>query len=107
MVAEIMTVHANVLLVERPDRWNLECDENGEVRTRIYYCDPNRSDQKGALEKNHEYRNYVLGTVCFFYDFFKQAHWTCFHVTTLSTSKASTSKISILLYHTNFLILLQ
>ncbi|PWL80466.1 MAG: hypothetical protein DBY24_05935, partial [Prevotellaceae bacterium] len=26
----------------------------------IYYCDPNRSDQKGALEKNHEYIRYVL-----------------------------------------------
>ena len=33
---------------------------NDEVRTRIYYCDPNRSDQKGALEKNHEYIRYVL-----------------------------------------------
>lgn len=37
---------------EFQDRWNLECDDNGEMRTRIYYCDPNRSDQKGALEKN-------------------------------------------------------
>lgn len=45
---------------EFQDRWNLECDENGEIRTRIYYCDPNRSDQKGALEKNHEYIRYVL-----------------------------------------------
>ena len=45
---------------EFQDRWNLECDENGEIRTRIYYCDPNRSNQKGALEKNHEYIRYVL-----------------------------------------------
>ena len=45
---------------EFQDRWNLECDENGEIRTRIYYCDPNRSDQKGVLEKNHEYIRYVL-----------------------------------------------
>lgn len=45
---------------EFQDRWNLKCDENGEIRTRIYYCDPNRSDQKGALEKNHEYIRYVL-----------------------------------------------
>ena len=29
-------------------------------RARIYYCDLNRSDQKGALEKNHEYIRYVL-----------------------------------------------
>lgn len=45
---------------EFQDRWNLECDVNGEIRTRIYYCDSNRSDQKGALEKNHEYIRYVL-----------------------------------------------
>ena len=38
----------------------LEADQYGEIRTRIYYCDPNRSDQKGALEKNHEYIRYVL-----------------------------------------------
>ena len=37
----------------------LEYSKNDEVRTRIYYCDPNRSDQKGALEKNHEYIRYV------------------------------------------------
>jgi len=38
----------------------LECDRWGEIRTRIYYCDPYRSNQKGALEKNHEYIRYVL-----------------------------------------------
>ncbi len=42
------------------DRQSLEYSKNDEVRTRIYYCDPNRSDQKGALEKNHEYIRYVL-----------------------------------------------
>lgn len=45
---------------EFQNRWSLESGENGEIRTRIYYCDPNRSDQKGALEKNHEYIRYVL-----------------------------------------------
>ena len=45
---------------EFQDRLSLECDENGEIGTRIYYCDPNHSDQKGALEKNHEYIRYVL-----------------------------------------------
>lgn len=45
---------------EFQNRLRLECDENGEIRTRIYYCDYNRSDQKGALEKNHEYIRYVL-----------------------------------------------
>lgn len=38
----------------------LEYDRWGEIRTRIFYCDPCRSNQKGALEKNHEYIRYVL-----------------------------------------------
>ncbi len=38
----------------------LMCDENGEVRTNIYYCDSNCSWQKGMLEKNHEYIRYIV-----------------------------------------------
>ena len=37
----------------------LENDENGKKLIDIYYCDPYRSNQKGALEKNHEYIRYV------------------------------------------------
>ena len=33
----------------------LESDNNGEVRTKIFYCNPNSSWQKGRVEKNHEY----------------------------------------------------
>jgi transposase, IS30 family len=36
--------------------------ENGidtTIRTNIFYCDPNRSCQKGALEKNHEFIRYI------------------------------------------------
>ena len=33
---------------------------NGEKRTSIYYCEPRRSEQKGGLEKNHEYIRYIL-----------------------------------------------
>ena len=40
--------------------WRLPAALNGEIRTKIFYCDTNRSDQKGALEKNHEYIRYVL-----------------------------------------------
>lgn len=40
--------------------WELMCDEYGEIRTRIYYCDPNSSWQKGMIEKNHEYIRYVV-----------------------------------------------
>ena len=38
----------------------LECDKNGEIRTRIFYCNPNSSWQKGRIEKNHEYIRYVI-----------------------------------------------
>lgn len=38
----------------------LECDKNGEIRTKVFYCNPNSSWQKGMLEKNHEYIRYVI-----------------------------------------------
>ena len=38
----------------------LECDKNGEIRTRIFYCNPNSSWQKGRIERNHEYIRYVI-----------------------------------------------
>lgn len=38
----------------------LEFDHNGNPRTRIFYCDPRASYQKGMLEKNHEFIRYVL-----------------------------------------------
>lgn len=41
-----------------PER--LECDKSGEVRTKIFYCNPNSSWQKGRIEKNHEYIRYVI-----------------------------------------------
>lgn len=33
---------------------------NGEKRTQLFYCEPRHSEQKGELEKNHEYIRYVL-----------------------------------------------
>jgi len=41
-----------------PER--LECDGHGEIRTKIFYCNPNSSWQKGMLEKNHGYIRLVL-----------------------------------------------
>ena len=38
----------------------IECDRHGEVRTRIFYCDPQRSDQKGGCEVAHELIRRVL-----------------------------------------------
>ena len=37
-----------------------ENDDDGSLRTRIFFCDPNCSYQKGMLEKNHEYIRYIL-----------------------------------------------
>ena len=38
----------------------LEFNFSGNPRTRIFYCDPGASYQKGMLEKNHEFIRYVL-----------------------------------------------
>lgn len=38
----------------------LEYTKYGEDRTKIYYCNPNSSWQKGMLEKNHEYIRLVV-----------------------------------------------
>lgn len=43
---------------QRPDQ--LECDAKGEMRTKIYYCNPNSSWQKGMIEKNHGYIRLVV-----------------------------------------------
>lgn len=41
-----------------PER--LERTANNEQRTKIYYCNPNSSWQKGMIEKNHSYIRYVI-----------------------------------------------
>lgn len=46
--------------MEFQDTDRLECDYNGEIRTKIYYCHPNCSWQKGMIEKNHEYIRYFV-----------------------------------------------
>lgn len=45
---------------EFQDPYALENTEDGEIRTRIYYCNPHSSWQKGAIEKNHEYIRMVV-----------------------------------------------
>jgi IS30 family transposase len=37
-----------------------ETGKDGTQRCRMYYCEPRMSNQKGQLEKNHEYIRYVL-----------------------------------------------
>lgn len=38
----------------------LEFNQEGIGRTRIFFCNPEASYQKGAIEKNHEYIRYVI-----------------------------------------------
>ena len=45
---------------EFTDPVSIECTEFGEVRSRIFYCDPQRSDQKGGCEVTHEFIRRIL-----------------------------------------------
>lgn len=38
----------------------IEFDRQGNLRTRIFYCDPSSPGQKGSIEKNHEFIRCVL-----------------------------------------------
>lgn len=40
--------------------WDIERNEAGTLRTKVFYCDPYVSNQKGRLEKNHEYIRYII-----------------------------------------------
>ena len=39
---------------------SLEFNEEGIGRTRIFFCNPGASYQKGSIEKNHEFIRYVI-----------------------------------------------
>lgn len=39
---------------------SIEFTDNGEQRTRIFYCDPQRSDQKAGIEVTHEFIRRIL-----------------------------------------------
>jgi IS30 family transposase len=38
----------------------IESDSYGEIKTRVFYCDPQCAWQKGRLERNHEFIRYVV-----------------------------------------------
>ena len=46
--------------IEFGDPLSLEFNSEGLGRTRIFYCNPRASYQKGMIEKNHEFIRYVL-----------------------------------------------
>lgn len=38
----------------------IECSADGELRTRVFYCDPMHTNQKSRLERSHEYIRYII-----------------------------------------------
>lgn len=54
----------NIILTDRGTEFlnpeAIECDKYGEIKTHLFYCDPQCSWQKGKLERNHEFIRYVL-----------------------------------------------
>ena len=45
---------------EFKDPWSIERNPDGKRRTRVFFCDPYKSNQKGRLEKNHEFIRYRI-----------------------------------------------
>ena len=54
----------NIILTDNGSEFSnpkrLEEDENHIKRCKIFYCEPNRSDEKGKIENNHRYIRYIL-----------------------------------------------
>lgn len=65
---EAFKKEAEVLLTDRGSEFvkadEFEQDEDGTKRTRIFYCDPMASGQKGSLENNHIELRYILPKGC-------------------------------------------
>lgn len=53
-----------VILTDRGSEFTdptaIEFDEDGNRRTYVFYCDPQRSDQKGSIEVTHEFIRRIL-----------------------------------------------
>jgi IS30 family transposase len=61
---DVFTSLFQVILTDRGSEFTnplaIEFNKNNERRTRIFYCDPQRSDQKGSCEVTHEMIRRVL-----------------------------------------------
>ena len=60
---ELLSSEVQVILTDRGSEFSdvsVEKRDDGSVRTRIFYCDPMQSGQKGSLENNHEELRYIL-----------------------------------------------
>ena len=60
---EVFGKYINILLTDRGPEFTaadaIETGTDGTRRTRLFYCDPMRSGQKGSLENNHELLRYI------------------------------------------------
>ncbi len=65
---KIFRKYVHVLLTDRGSEFtaadDMETDADGLRRTRVFYCDPMQSGQKGSLENNHIELRYVLPKEC-------------------------------------------
>lgn len=56
--------YVHILLTDRgaefSDADGMEISKDGTLRTRVFYCDPMQSGQKGSLENNHVELRYIL-----------------------------------------------
>lgn len=61
---ELFEKHCCVILTDRGTEFSsadaIEIRPDGTRRTRLFYCDPMQSGQKGSLENNHEILRYIL-----------------------------------------------
>lgn len=61
---ETFRKYAHILLTDRGSEFSaadaMETDSDGLLRTRVFYCDPMQSGQKGSLENNHIELRYIL-----------------------------------------------
>ena len=61
---EIFRKYVHVLLTDRgtefSDPEGMEKDSDGMIRTRVFYCDPMQSGQKGSIESCHVQMRYIL-----------------------------------------------
>lgn len=68
---------------------SIEKSINGGKRTKVFYCDPYQSGQKGRIEKNHEYIRYVVPKGKSFNNYTQE------HITRLINHINSTARASL------------
>ena len=69
---ELFDKYFEVILTDRGSEFlspeQFETRANGTLRSRLFYCDPMASYQKGSLENNHEELRYILPKECNLYN---------------------------------------